>query len=82
MLEPEWTKSTEVHGAKRSAAASVAVDANAAVLEQTAAQVLVDLAHHEARQSASRLGALLELARVRRDGTVEHRLLGTMGGAV
>ena len=52
--------------------------AHAAVLEQTAAQVLVDLAHHEARQSASRLGALLELVPVRRDGAVEHRLLGTV----
>jgi hypothetical protein len=83
-LEPEWTESTkwtesrEVYGAKRSEAASLAPDAHAAMLEQAAAQVLLDLAHHEGRQSASRLGALLELAPVRRDRAVEHRLLGTM----
>ncbi len=57
---------------------SLAANADAAVLEQAAAQVLLDLAHYEGRQSASRIGALLELAPVSRDGAVEHRLFGTM----
>ena len=78
----------ETRGAEASASAgkgdevleptSLAANADAAVLEQTAAQVLLDLAHHEGRQSASRLGTLLELAPVRRDRAVEHRLPGTM----
>lgn len=49
-------------------AAPVAANASAAVLEQAIAQEFLDLAHYEVRQSASRLGALLELTPVRRDG--------------
>ena len=59
-------------------AASVAANADTAVLEQATAQEFLDLTHDEVRQSASRLGALLELAPVRRNGAVEHRLFGTM----
>ena len=59
-------------------AASLAADAHAAVFEQAAAQVFLDLAHHEARQSASLMSALFELAPVRCDGAVEHRLFGPM----
>ena len=84
MLEPEWTESTkwtesrEVYGAKRREAAPLAPDAHAAVLEQAAPQVLLDLAHDEARQSAGLLGALAKRGPVRLDRPVEHRLFGAV----
>jgi hypothetical protein len=83
-LEPEWTESTkwtesrEVYGAKRREAAPLAPDAHAAVLQAAAAQVLLDLAHDEARQSAGLLGALAKRGPVRLDRPVEHRLFGAV----
>ena len=59
-------------------AAASASDAHAAVLEDPAAQVLLDLAHHEARQPAGLLGSLAERRPVRVDRAVEHRLFATV----
>jgi hypothetical protein len=57
-------------------AAAIATDADAPVLKQPAPQVLLDFAHHEARQSAGLLRPLTELAPVLLERAVELRLFG------
>jgi len=59
-------------------AAPVTADTHAAVLEPAAPQVVLDLAHHEARQPADLFSPLAERRPVRLDGAVEHRLLRTV----
>ncbi len=59
-------------------AAPVARDAHAARFQAAAAQIVLDLAHHETRQPAGLLGALAKRGPVRLDRPVEHRLFGTV----
>jgi len=76
--DARWTKTTTLAAERYElrVAALLALQMQAATLQDAAVKTLLDFAHHEARQAARLLGPLTKAGPMLGHRLIEHRLLG------